>query len=188
MTYLVAGSVVFGVNLLPAFGPPTWAVLVLFRLRSHLNPFALVAIGAVAAGLGRWLLAAACRRLRDRLPAKQTANLTAARDALTSSKRRSLVALALFAISPIPSAQLFEAAGLMDVALAPLVLVFFAGRIVSYSIYVAGASAVKNTSFGHLVASSLTSPLGVAVQLLLLAAVVALTRVDWSRHLGRNST
>lgn len=38
MTHLLAFGVVFGVNLLPAFGPPTWAVLVLFRLRSRLNP------------------------------------------------------------------------------------------------------------------------------------------------------
>jgi hypothetical protein len=29
---LVVGSI-FGINLLPAFGPPTWAVLVFFRGR-----------------------------------------------------------------------------------------------------------------------------------------------------------
>jgi membrane protein YqaA with SNARE-associated domain len=185
MSYLLAAAVVFGVNLLPAFGPPTWSVLVLFRLRSHLNPVALVVIGAVAAGLGRFLLAEACRQLRSRLSQKRTANLAAARQALTSSRRGSLVGLALFAISPIPSAQLFEAAGLMDLALAPLVVVFFAGRLVSYAIYVGGASAVKNTDFGHLLASSLTSPVGVGVELLLLAGVVALTHVDWARRLGR---
>ncbi|MCW2691467.1 MAG: hypothetical protein JWM67_71, partial [Mycobacterium sp.] len=33
--YLVLLAVVFGVNLLPAFGPPTWAVLVFFRLDQH---------------------------------------------------------------------------------------------------------------------------------------------------------
>ncbi len=36
MGYLVLAGVVFGVNLLPAFGPPTWAVLVFFRLQSDL--------------------------------------------------------------------------------------------------------------------------------------------------------
>ena len=30
---LIAIGVVFGVNLLPAFGPPTWAVLAYFRFR-----------------------------------------------------------------------------------------------------------------------------------------------------------
>jgi membrane protein YqaA with SNARE-associated domain len=177
-------AVVLGVNLLPAFGPPTWSVLVLFRLRSHLNPVALVIVGALAAGLGRFLLAEACRRLRGRLSEKHTANLTAAKKALTSSRRGSLVGMALFAISPIPSAQLFEAAGFMDVKLVPLVLIFFVGRLASYAFYVAGASAVKNTDFGRLVSSSLTSPVGVAIQVVLLLGVVALARVDWAKRLG----
>jgi hypothetical protein len=29
----LAVAVVFGINLMPAFGPPTWAVLVFFRFR-----------------------------------------------------------------------------------------------------------------------------------------------------------
>ena len=40
--YLVVAAVVFAVNLLPAFGPPTWAVLVFFRLHSDVNAVALV--------------------------------------------------------------------------------------------------------------------------------------------------
>jgi hypothetical protein len=30
---VIVAAVVFGINLLPAFGPPTWAVLVYFRFR-----------------------------------------------------------------------------------------------------------------------------------------------------------
>ena len=184
MGYLAVAAVVLGVNLLPAFGPPTWSILVLFRLRSGLNPVALVVVGAGAAALGRFLLAQICRRLRTRLSRRHMANLAAAREALTSSRRRSLLGLVLFAVSPISSAQLFVAAGLMNVALCPLVLVFFCGRLVSYSIYVGSASAVKNTNFGRLVASSFTSPIGVIIQLLLLSGVVLLARVDWARRLG----
>ena len=43
MKFLAIAAVVFGVNLLPAFGPPTWAVLVFFRLHDHANPVLLVA-------------------------------------------------------------------------------------------------------------------------------------------------
>jgi hypothetical protein len=32
--YAIACGGIFAVNLLPAFGPPTWAVLVYFRIRS----------------------------------------------------------------------------------------------------------------------------------------------------------
>jgi membrane protein YqaA with SNARE-associated domain len=188
VTYLVMAAVVLGVNLLPAFGPPTWSVLILFRLHSHLNPVALVLIGALAAGTGRYLLAEACRRLRGRLSAKRAASLEAARTALTGNTRRSLIGLALFAFSPIPSSQLFVAAGLLDVAILPLVAIFFAGRLVSYSIYVAGASAASHTSAGRLVTSSFTSPVGVAIQFGLLLAVVLLARVDWTKHLHHGTS
>jgi hypothetical protein len=33
--YLAGAGIVWGVNLLPAFGPPTWAVLVLPKLHWH---------------------------------------------------------------------------------------------------------------------------------------------------------
>lgn len=61
--YLAAAAVVLGVNLLPAFGPPTWAVAVFYRLTGHLAVVPLVLIGAVRAAAGRLLLAVAFRRL-----------------------------------------------------------------------------------------------------------------------------
>jgi hypothetical protein len=46
--YLALAGVVFGVNLLPAFGPPTWSGLVFFRLQSNVPAVPLVLIGALA--------------------------------------------------------------------------------------------------------------------------------------------
>ena len=57
MQLLVVAALVFVINLLPAFGPPTWSVLVYARLRWHLEPVALVLVGAAAATVGRYLLA-----------------------------------------------------------------------------------------------------------------------------------
>lgn len=173
----------FGVNLLPAFGPPTWAVLVFFRLDEHLAVVPLVLLGAVAAAGGRLLLALASRRLRNCISTEQKENLEAAGKVLTSDRKRSALGLAIFALSPVPSAQLFEAAGLIGVALVSLTGAFFAGRLVSYSLYVGGASAAAKTSVGHLVTSSFTSPLGIALQVALLAALIGLSRIDWvGRH------
>lgn len=62
--------------------------------------------------------------------------------------------MGLFALSPLPSAQLFVAAGLVDAPLVPLIAAFFAGRLVSYTIYVTAAS-----------------------------SLVALLRVDWAQIL-----
>jgi len=184
--YALVALAVFGLNLVPAFGPPTWAVLVLFTLHGDYTTPVLVVVGAVAAASGRLVLAYGTRQLRQFLPEKYRTNLEAASDAITERRGRSLAALALFAVSPLPSAQLFEAAGLMQAArLVPLAAAFFTGRLVSYAIYVGGSKALKDTDTGHVLASSLTSPWGVALQVLMLAGLVLLARVDWARVLRR---
>jgi hypothetical protein len=103
-------GVLFGANLLPAFGPPTWSLLVFFRLQSHIPAVPLVLIGALAAASGRPVLAYTSRRFRGHLSAERLKNLAAARDALAGGRKRTLAGLGLFAISPVPSAQLFVAA------------------------------------------------------------------------------
>jgi membrane protein YqaA with SNARE-associated domain len=183
MGYLVLAGVVFGVNLLPAFGPPTWAVLVFFRLQSSLAAVPLVLIGALAAASGRLVLAYGSRRFRSRLSEQRIENLEAVRDAVGGSRKRAAAGLGLFALSPLPSAQLFIAAGLLDAPLVPLTAAFFAGRLVSYSIYVAAASAAKH-SLGSIIQRSFTSPTGIALQVLMLVGLVALLRVDWARILA----
>jgi membrane protein YqaA with SNARE-associated domain len=185
--YALVAAAVLGINLLPAFGPPTWAVLVLFTLHGDYVEPLLVVVGAAAAAGGRLLLAHGTRRLRRFVPGKQRENLEAAGQLLTRRRGRSVAGLALFAVSPVPSAQLFEAAGLMSVRLLPLTAAFFVGRTVSYGLYVGGAHSVSRTDTGKVLLSSLTSPWGVAVQIAMLAGLVLLARVDWRRVLARRS-
>jgi membrane protein YqaA with SNARE-associated domain len=189
MTYVVVFFVVFGINLLPAFGPPTWSILVLYRLNSHLNAVVLVLVGALAAASGRYLLALGSRRLRDRFSEKRRNSLEAVRKRLEGGRGKSIVALGLFALSPIPSAQLFEGAGITGLPLGRVVPAFFAGRLVSYSLYVAGASAVGRSSVGDTFRHSLTDWRGVAIQIVFLVGVVLLVRIDWSERLkgGKDS-
>ena len=164
LAYLAVFAVVLGVNLMPAFGPPTWTILVVYRFRSDLNPVVLVGVGALAAATGRLALGYATRAIRGRLSEKRRASLDAMRDRLERHRKAGLLALFLFALSPLPSAQLFEAAGITGVRLPPLTAAFFLGRIVSYSIYMAGASALKNTNVGDMIRESFTSPVGIGVQ------------------------
>jgi uncharacterized membrane protein YdjX (TVP38/TMEM64 family) len=152
-----------------------------FRLEHGLAVPALVVLGALAAASGRYVLGAATMRLRDRVSAKQRDNLEAARHVLHDSPGKSRAAIGLFLLSPVPSAQLFEAAGLIGARLLPLTLAFGAGRLVTYAIYVGGASAAEDTDLGRLVKDNLTSPLGVGLQVLLLLALYALTKIDWHR-------
>jgi membrane protein YqaA with SNARE-associated domain len=182
--YLFLVAVVFGVNLLPAFGPPTWAVLVFFRLHYDLNSVATIALGAVAAASGRFLLAQGARFVRPRLSADRRKSLEALQKALSANRFRSVLAVALFALSPVPSAQLFLAAGLMEMNLPVLTAAFFAGRLVSYSLFV-GAASGADGEFGPLVEDWLTSPVAIGLEVLMVVGLVLLVRVDWAKVISR---
>ena len=182
--YLIFFALVLGVNMLPAFGPPTWSIIALYAFNSDLSLAALVGTGALAAASGRFLLGHATRALGTRfLPQQTKANLAAARRALEERRRGGLLALGLFALSPVPSAQLFEAAGLARLPLLPFTAAFFAGRIVSYSIYGLTAKTIRATSLGDVLREAVSSPLGIALQVAMLGALVLLARIDWSKHL-----
>jgi uncharacterized membrane protein YdjX (TVP38/TMEM64 family) len=177
--YVVLFAVVLAVNLMPTFGPPTWSIVVLYGLETDLPLAPTVVVGALAAASGRFLLACAFRLLGERVPKRMRRNLAAARAAFERRRGAGVVALGLFALSPVPSAQLFEAAGLAQVRLAAFTGAFFAGRVVSYAIYAAGARALRSTSLAELFTDQLASPLGIALQVAMIGAPVALATVDW---------
>ncbi len=182
---LVAILVVFCVNLMPIFGPPTWAVLVFFRFRYPEIPTpALVVGGAVAATAGRTVLALAFRVFGTRLPAERRESLEVLGRTLGTSRLGLGASFALFALAPIPSAQLFEAAGLARVRLQPLLVAFFLGRLISYSLYV-GAASAAHESLTRLFSKGLFSPLAIATQLLAVGAVVAIVVIDWPSVIDR---
>ena len=185
MEYLALFAIVFGINLLPAFGPPTWAVLVFARLHWHLNPIALVLIGAVAATSGRYLLARGARHFKGRMPQRMRTNLEDAQTLIERKKVGALALFALFVVSPLPSAQLFLAAGLLDLPLGLLTLAFFFGRLLTYSIYVSVAT-LADKQFGNVLGHIFGSPWSIAIQIVLLAAVCLLPFVNWRRFLDRS--
>jgi hypothetical protein len=105
---LVVIGVVFAVNLMPAFGPPTWAVLVFARFQwQDVPPAALIACGALAATAGRLVLAVGTRKLGGRLSPQRRANLEALGQTLAQTKAGVVASLAVFVFSPLPSAQMF---------------------------------------------------------------------------------
>ncbi|WP_405182819.1 hypothetical protein OG225_18340 [Nocardia sp. NBC_01377] len=182
LPFVVVVAVMFAVNLLPAFGPPNSLVLVLFRLNWHLDPIALVILGALSSGAGRYLLAVATNRVRDHLGPHRKASLQAANNYLTGHRGRSSAGLGLFLLSPLPSAQMFEAAGLMGVRLVPITVAHVLGRLVSFSVYMAAAG-VAERNLGATLIASVTSPYGITIQIVLIAAVVMLARIDWNSYL-----
>ena len=100
---------------------------------------------------------------------------------IEENPRKAIGLLALFFLSPISSAQLFEAAGIIKrIALRPLLFAFAGGRLISYSIYVSGATVLKETSLGQIIRDELTSPYAIALQVLLILGLIALGNVKWN--------
>ncbi|MDP9255522.1 MAG: hypothetical protein M3Q31_03060 [Actinomycetota bacterium] len=182
---LLTVAVVFAINLMPAFGPPTWAVLVFFRFRyPEIPASALIVGGALAASVGRLLLALAFRAFGTKLPRKRQVSLWVLGHALGEHRAGLLASFALFVTAPLPSAQMFEAAGLARVRLRPLLAAFFLGRLVSYSIYV-GAATAAHDSLSHLFDKGLFSPQAIATQLIGLAVLIAIVLIDWPPVIDR---
>jgi hypothetical protein len=182
-SYLLAFAVVLLCNTVPAFAPPTWMVLVFFTLHKDLNAPVLIVLGILGAAAGRYLLALGFRKYRHLLPRWYLTNMENAASQITHSTKHVAALAALFFVSPLSSAQLFEAAGIMTrVPLRPLVLAFAAGRSVTYSVYVLGAHAVQTTSIGEIITRNLTSPRGIALQVVMVCALVGLGAVRWKPH------
>ena len=176
-------AAVFVVNLMPAFGPPTWTVLVFFGIKYDIPAAALVVGGAAAAASGRFILASVFRRIGGRLPPGKRADLEAVGEAITGSRASRWGTFLLFLVSPFPSTQLFEAAGLApQVNLRAVTLAFFLGRLVTYSIYVGGATLAAAT-VGSILDEGFRSPWAIALQLLLLALLAAFVLIPWAKLL-----
>lgn len=182
--YLIAVALILLLNVLPAFAPPTWMALVFFLFHYDTNPIALVVLGVISATTGRAILAWYFRKFSHLVPTRFSQNMEDAGSYFTDHTSKRFAFLALFFFSPISSAQLFEAAGLMKtVSLKPLLAAFAAGRSFTYSTYVTGASVIAASSYGEIFISQLKSPWAIGVQVLMIAGLIALGSIDWKKRL-----
>jgi hypothetical protein len=182
--YLIAVALILLSNVLPAFAPPTWMALVFFLFHYDTNPIALVILGVISATTGRAILAWYFRKFSHLVPTRFSQNMEDAGSYFTDHTSKRFAFLALFFFSPISSAQLFEAAGLMKtVSLKPLLAAFAAGRSFTYSTYVTGASVIAASSYGEIFISQLKSPWAIGVQVLMIAGLIALGSINWKKRL-----
>lgn len=182
--YLVAFAVIFAANAVPAFAPPTWSLLVFFELNLDLHPVLLVCLGVASATAGRTVLANYMRHSTRWMPHAYVANMEAAGHYVTRTRGRLWATIALFFLSPLSSAQLFAAAGIMkSMRLRPLIAAFALGRAVTYSVYVTGAHLVKSSELGDVLLEQLKSPWAVLAQILMVLMVIALGMHHWTHDL-----
>jgi membrane protein YqaA with SNARE-associated domain len=189
-TMAVLFAAIFLLNLIPAFAPPTWMAMswIGFNLPEH-NPLLLAVIAAVAATMGRlvlaqcsgWLVRGHLMREADRQ------NIDVVKVWLEKKKAITAGVLLLYAFSPFPSNYLFIAYGLTRLRLWLIGVPFFFGRLASYAVWAHFAQ----------IAHSYLDPemdldgryLGVyfiVTQLALLGFVFVLMRVDWNAALNEH--
>ena len=124
--------VVFALNIVPAFAPPTWVTLSFVGLAvPSVNVVALAAVGATAATRGRIGLAKLSRMTvrRKFLSEQARLNVDALKQGLEGKKALTSTMFVAFALSPLPSNYLFIAYGLTSLPIMFLAVPFFIGRI-----------------------------------------------------------
>lgn len=181
--------VVYLLNLIPAFAPPTWMVFSFIGFRyPKLNIPALALSGALAATLGRVTLAKLSRIIiRQRFMSAGTRkNVDAIKDKLQKRKKLTFGAFLLYAFSPFPSNYLFIAYGLTTMDLLLVAIPFFVGRSISYSFWGITSAAIGQRISGTILRHPLSylSVYFVLTQILLLWMVYLFTRIDWRAALN----
>ncbi len=176
-------AVVFVLNVLPAFAPPTWMVLSFVGLRyADANVWLIAGIAASAATAGRMLLARCAHRIADSrwVGAGLRDNLSVVAETIGRRRAASALSFLLFAFSPLPSNALFLAYGLTRAPLWLLALPFFVGRFVSYAAAFAGGVAAGRWFEPESLGAG-SWLYFVITQLAVLGTVWAFTRIDWRR-------
>lgn len=174
---------VFLLNVIPAFAPPTWMVFSFlgFRFPEHMGvTFAFV--GALAATLGRFTLAKGSNLIvrRHFLSNEARQNVDVIRERLSKHKKLTFGIFLFYAFTPLPSNYLFIAYGLTTMELKLVTIPFFIGRRVSYSFWTFTASSIaRRVTLEDTEALSYLSAYFVASQVILLSLVYVFTRVDW---------
>ncbi|HLH23704.1 MAG TPA: hypothetical protein VK066_14375 [Chloroflexota bacterium] len=184
LALLLVWATVFIINLVPAFMPPTWSVLAFFLIQLDLPLLPLALGGAVAATAGRVALAQAARLLGPRLlPTDVLGNLRDLGTYLRTHSRWIGPAVLVYSFGPIPSNQLFMAAGLAHLDLRLVAGAFFAGRVVSYTLFAHVADRAVS-SMADVFAETFTRPQLLALEVASLGLLVLIAKIPWGRLLG----
>ena len=177
--------IVFLLNVLPAFAPPTWTVMSFVGLTIPTADFVwLPLVAAVAATSGRVVLARLSRALvRQRLLSERSRrNVDTIRVGIQRRPVLSFGALLGYSFSPLPSNYLFIAYGLTAQPIAFIALPFFVGRLVSYAFWIRTASTVGDwldVDLDWFQSVPYFAIYFIVSQLLLVPVIYSFTRLDW---------
>ena len=180
--YIGVFVIVFVLNVIPAFMPPTWRVLSLMYqlMPQRFAPLQLALVGCVSSTLGRGVLMYAGSAGRDIMSETRRGSLDKLRMRVERMKGGGFVLSFLVALSPLPSNAYFLALGMMKYGTSQVFAGFTAGRFLSYLILI-DLFTVAEQSFSALFSAQLFSVS--IVDIVGFAATVVFTVVDWPKLL-----
>lgn len=183
--YFVLGFLVFGLNIVPVFMPPTWMVLAFFYIKYDLRLLPVVVVGATAATLGRVVLYFLARgALRNILPKKMAANLEYLGNYLEKRQNFTIPFIIFYGFLPIPSNQAFITFGLADVPIKMIAVAFFLARLLSYSFWVAAAHRFSDGLEG-IFARHLGRTETFIMEAIGFVVIFAISKINWRKMLKK---
>lgn len=181
--YLLMGLLVFGINTVPFLMPPTWLILSFFYVTYDLHIIPTVIIGALAAVCGRVVLATLSRTYLYRfLPKKTKDNFHALGSYLNTHQNVTIPAVIGYAFLPIPSNDIFIAAGLSGLDLRLIAGSFFVGRLISYSFWVH----IANKAYDHfelIFVRHFSRTNALITELIGVAILIVISQIPWKKLL-----
>ncbi len=181
--FVVALVVVFVINLVPAFMPSTWVVLAFFYIKYDLPLVPLGISGAIVSGFGRLYLAKGSDVLTRTFFKSKEADLRTLGNYLKEKGNVLAIVVFVYSLTPLPTNNLFIAAGMVKADMKKVLAGFWAARIPAdiFWMYTGNATYGNFSSvFEH--SSSLSS---ILLQLSSLASIVLLYVLPWGKWLNR---
>jgi membrane protein DedA with SNARE-associated domain len=175
-------GLVFLLNLMPAFAPPTWTVLAGMGLSMPQSHFGLTVLTAAsAATLGRIGLAKLSTRIvrQSLLSEAARRNVDKIKEGLERRRGLSFGLFLFYAFSPLPSNYLFIGYGMTALPLATVALPFFIGRSCSYAIALTGATLAADALHAKASFGPWMCVYFIISQAVLVPAMYCFTRIDW---------
>jgi len=172
--------IVFLINVVPAFMPPTWAVLSAFYIAQPQEIFILITIGVTASTCGRFALAKLSDKVIGRFASnKKKEEFNAIGQRLQGKAIQKFIFTFIYALSPLPSNALFIAFGATKTKLREVLAGFFLGRTLNYLFLVFTTSQVFSNVEKTLQGNA--SLWTIMIEVIGIIAVLGFFFVDWNK-------
>lgn len=184
MTYAILFLAILISNLIPVFVPPTWTIIVFAVNYDDLSIPLVILIAVVSATLGRLFLMQYIEWFSHKVFNRwEEDNLKFLGEKVGKGPKKDFLFFFLYSITPLPTNELFLAASLAKMPRFPIILGFFCGRSISYSI-LAYSSVYVLKDFEGLFSGNITVE-NVTTALVSLLTLFALIFLDWRALLSQ---